>query len=75
MSYIYEIDISTSEVEEDVTITGYDLLALKGCILPIVKSICETKKYKGDSVYLTTNISENGEYFDHDEDEIILSEI
>lgn len=71
----YEIDISIEQYNEDVTISGSDLWVLQGCILPIVKSICERKGYKGESVYLTTNISENGEYFDHDEEEIILSEI
>ena len=75
MKDMYEIDIAIEPIAEDVLITGNNLLALKGCILPVVKSICETIEYKGDSVYLITNISKDGEYFDHDEDEIILSEI
>ena len=71
----YEIDINIEPIDEDVTITGDDLTALKSCILPIAKQICKHKGYKSDFAYITTTISFNGEYYDHDEDEFDLTEI
>ena len=69
---IYEIDIRADIAEKgsfDVTISGDDLTALEACILPVVNQICKSKGYKGESAYITIDISLNGEYYDHEEDE------
>lgn len=77
MKDLYEVEIRVDTVFGiyEVSITGEDLIALKSCILPIVKQHNRAKGYKTDFAYITTDISKNGEYIDHDEDEFDLTVI
>lgn len=73
----YEAEITLSKVEGDKvtdefyshTLKCNDVLALKDMVIPVFREACRHFGIKnGEEVYLEERITEDGEYFDSDED-------